>query len=58
MQTLYLILQIFGDQLNDKHKSMLMQNSSFKHIKIHKIEDDLDRKFKGINKGAIDLLKK
>lgn len=57
IQTLYLILQIFGDQLNEKHKNMIMSNPSFKHIKIEKIEDDLDRKFKSINKDAVDLLK-
>lgn len=58
IQTLYLILQIFGDQLNEKHKTMIMKNPAFKHIKINKIEDDLDRKFKYINKDALDLLKK
>jgi cyclin-dependent kinase-like len=58
IQTLYLILQIFGDQLNEKHKSMITKNPAFKHIKINKIVDDLDRKFKNINKDALDLLKK
>jgi cyclin-dependent kinase-like len=58
IQTLYLILQIFGDQLNEKHKKMILKNPAFKHIKIDKIEDDLDRKFKSINADALDLLKK
>jgi serine/threonine protein kinase len=53
-----LILQIFGDQLNEKHKNMILKNPAFKHIKINKIEDDLDRKFKSINADALDLLKK
>ena len=58
VQTLYLILQMLGNQLNDKHKTMLRNNSSFKHVKISKIEDDLDRKFKSINPDALDLIKK
>ena len=57
IQTLFLILQIFGDELNDKHKEMIMNNPSFKHIKINKIEEDLDQKFKEVNPVALDLLK-
>ena len=58
IQTLFLILQIFGDQLNEKHKEMINKNPSFKHIKISKIEEDLNQKFKSINKDAVDLLNK
>lgn len=37
---------------------MLLKNPAFRHIKLNKISDDLDRKFKCIDPEAVDLIKK
>lgn len=60
VQTLYIILQIMGDQLTEKQKQLILDNPRFKNVKMPSKEHliDLDSRLCNIHPLAYDLIKR